>query len=400
MQSDGRSSVPYDPLNPEHAIEPFGRLAEARERCPVSEPRPGVRAVVRDEDVRAALLEHERFSNVGNFGTERSSGDEAPARRLPEMMITQLDPPEHTELRRRLRAWFTPASLRRLEPRVREIVRGVLDEVPSGQEVEVFSAIARRVPARVVYALIGVPEEDWDRVQGWANAVVERVPLPVADLPEFRSLVSYLGRLAGLRAAGPATGGDVIDGLAHPADGGEPLAAEEIVAHVFQLIVAGTDTTASLICNVLYELLADRTRWRRLLEDRSLLENTIEESLRHDAPLKYVMRTVTEDGEIAGCPVQAGDRAVLSLQSANLDERAWGEDAADYRVDRPGARRHVAFGHGIHLCLGAPLARLEGRIVLEELLDRYPDLRLAPGFRHEPVEGLMQHRPQRLDAVT
>ena len=399
MQPDERSSVPYDPLNPEHAVEPFGRLAEARERCPVSEPRPGVRAVVRDEDVRATLLEHGRFSNVGNFALEESSEDEAPAR-LPRMMITQLDPPEHTELRQRLRAWFTPASLRRLEPRVREIVCGVLAEVPSGQEVEVFSTIARRVPARVVYALIGVPEEDWDRVQGWANAVVERVPLPVADLPEFRSLVSYLGRLAALRAAGPATGGDVIDGLTHPTNDGKPLPVEEAVAHVFQLIVAGTDTTASLICNVLYELLADRTRWQRLLEDRSLLENTIEESLRHDAPLKYVIRTVTGDGEIAGCPVHAGDRAVPSLQSANLDERTWGEDAADYRVDRPGARRHVAFGHGIHLCLGAPLARLEGRIVLEELLDRYPDLRLAPGFRHEPVESLMQHRPRRLDVVT
>lgn len=399
MQSDDRSSVPYDPLNPEHVIEPFGRLTEARERCPVSEPRPGVRVVVRDKDVRATLLEHGRFSNVGNFALEESSEDEAPAQ-LPQMMITQLDPPEHTELRQRLRAWFTPASLRRLEPRVREIVRGILDEVPSGQAVEVFSTIARRVPARVVYALIGIPEDDWDRVQGWANAVVERVPLPVADMPEFRSLVSYLVRLAGLRADGPATGEDVIDGLTHTTDGREPLPVREAVAHAFQLIVAGTDTTASLICNVLHELLADRTHWQRLLEDRSLLENTIEESLRHDAPLKYMIRTVAEGGEIAGCPVQAGDKSVLSLQSANLDERAWGEDAADYRVDRPGARRHVAFGHGIHLCLGAPLARLEGRVVLEELLGRYPDLRLAPGFRHEPVKSLMQHRPRRLEVIT
>ena len=399
MRSENPSSAPYDPLNPEHVAEQFERLAEARERCPVSEPQPGVHVVVRDKDVRATLLAHEQFSNSGNFALEEPSEDETPAQ-LPQMMITQLDPPKHTELRQRLRTWFTPAQLRKLEPRIREIVRDILDEVPPGQTVEVFSTIARRVPARAVYALIGIPEEDWDRVQGWANAVVERVPLPVHDLAEFNSLVSYLGQLAGIRAAGPATGEDVIDGLIHPTDGREPLPMREAGAHVFQLIVAGTDTTASLICNVLYELLANRTRWQHLLEDRSLLDNTIEESLRHDAPLKYVVRTVAESGEIAGCPVHTGDKAALSLQSANLDERAWGRDAADYRHDRPGAKRHTAFGHGIHLCLGAPLARLEGHIVLEEMLDRYPDLHLAPDFRHEPIESLMQSRPQRLDVVT
>lgn len=399
MQSENRSSAPYDPLNPKHVTEPFERLAEARERCPVSEPRPGIRVVARDEDVRAALLDHERFSSVGNFVLEEPAA-EGEAHAPPPQMITMMDPPEHTQLRQRLRAWFAPARLRKLEPRIREIVRGVLGEIPPGQTLEVFSAIARRVPARTVYALIGIPEEDWDEVQIWADATNDRLPLPVTDMPEFHSLISYLGQLVGARAANPATGEDVIDGLTHPADGREPLPAHEAVVHVLQLIAAGTDTTASLICNLLYELLADRTRWERLLEDRSLLENAIEESLRHDAPLHYAIRTVTEDGEIAGCPVHASEKAVLSLQSANLDERAWGEDAADFRLDRPGARRQIAFGHGIHLCLGAPLARLEGRVVLEEMLDRYPDLRLAPGFRYEPDKGLMLHRPRRLDVVT
>lgn len=389
--------APYDPIDPTHHADPAARLAEAREKCPVSQPRPGVHFIARHDDVRDALKDHEAYLSVDNFALEGGTRTAD----LPAIPITMADPPYHTALRARLRHWFAPVRLRRQEPRVREIVSGVLDAWQPGQEVDAYHGLARQVPTRVVYAFLGLPEQDWQRLHEWADAIDDILPKLRTDMPEFLALTGYLGEQLGARAAAPPTGEDILDGLAHPAEGESPLTPVEAVIHAFQLILAGTDTTASLITNLLHELLVDRSRWERLLDDRSLIPVAVEESLRHDAPLQYVLRTVSQEREISGCPVAPGDRLAISLQSANWDERAWGADAADFSLDRPaGQATTMAFGHGIHTCLGAPLARLQARIVLEQLLDRFPGLRLAPDYRRETPPGLvMVRRPARLDLV-
>ncbi|MFF4258762.1 cytochrome P450 [Streptomyces sp. NPDC001663] len=389
--------APYDPIDPAHHADPAARLAAARDRCPVSQPRPGVHFLARHADVRDVLTDHETYSSVDNFALEGGTRTAD----LPAVPITMADPPYHTALRGRLRRWFAPARLRAQEPRVREIVAGVLDAWQPGQKAEIHTDLARQIPTRVVYAFLGLPERDWERLHQWADAIDDVLPELRTDMPEFLALTGYLGEQLAARAAAPSTGADVLDGLAHPADGEPPLSPVEAVIHSFQLILAATDTTASLITNLLHELLVDRTRWERLLADRSLLPAAIEESLRHDAPLQYVLRTVTEEREISGCPVRPGDRLAVSLQSANWDERAWGADAAEYSLDRPvGQATTMTFGYGIHTCLGAPLARLEARVFLEQLLDRFPELRLAPGYHREPPPGLvMIRRPARLDVV-
>jgi cytochrome P450 len=389
--------APYDPLDPAHHADPAARLAEARDRCPVSQPRPGVHFLARHNDVRDVLTDHEAYSSVDNFSLEGGTRTAD----LPAVPITMSDPPYHTALRARLRRWFAPALLRKQEPRVREIVAGVLDTWQPGQKAEIYTDLARQVPTRVVYAFLGLPEQDWGRLHQWADAIDDILPELRADMPEFQALTAYLGQQLAARSAAPATGRDVLDGLAHPAVGEPPLTPVEAVIHAFQLILAGTDTTAGLITNLLYELLVDRTRWERLLADRSLIPAAIEESLRHDAPLQYVLRTVTQEREVSGCPVERGERLAVSLQSANWDERAWGADAVDYSLDRPaGQATLMTFGYGIHTCLGAPLARLQARVVLEQLLERFPDLRLAPGYRRETAPGVvMVRRPARLDVV-
>lgn len=389
--------APYDPLDPDHHADPAARLAEARDRCPVSQPRPGAYYLARHADVVSTLTGHESFSSIDNFALEGGSK----TAELPATPITMTDPPEHTALRARLRRWFAPTVLRRQEPRIQDLVSELLGTWQPGQKVEVYTELARQVPTRVVYALLGLPEEDWDRLHAWADAIDDRLPRVAFDLPEMVALIGYLGEHLAARAATPPTGADVIDGLVHPADGETPLTPVEGVIHVFQLIVAGTDTTASLITNLLYELLADRTRWERLLADRSLIPRAIEESLRHDAPLQYVLRTVTQEQEVSGCPVKPGDRLVVGLQSANWDERAWGADAGEFSLDRAaGQATTMTFGYGIHTCLGAPLARLQARVILEQLLDGFPGLRLAPGYHREPAPGLvMVRRPARVDVV-
>ncbi|MDH6437098.1 cytochrome P450 [Streptomyces sp. SAI-144] len=389
--------APYDPLDPAHHADPAARLAEARDRCPVSQPRPGVHFLARHDDVRDVLTAPETYSSVDNFALEGA----ATTADLPAATITQLDPPDHTALRARLRRWFAPAVIRKQEPRVREIVSDVLDAWQPGEKAELHHDLARQVPTRVVYAFLGLPEEDWERLHQWADAIDDILPKMPIDMPEFVALTRYLGEQFAARAAAPATGDGVLDVLAHPADGEPQLTPAEAVIHAFQLIVAATDTTASLITNLLHELLADHSHWERLLADRSLIPTAIEESLRHDAPLQYVLRTVKQEREISGCPVKPGDRLAVSLQSANWDERAWGPDAADFSLDRPaGQATTMAFGYGIHTCLGAPLARLQARVVLEHLLERFPGLRLVPGYHREAPEGLLlTRRPARLDVV-
>ena len=387
---------PYDPLDPAHVGDPAPRLADARSRCPVSQPRPGVFVVARHADVADALLDPASYSSENNFVLE--GGTETAA--LPATPITMLDPPAHTALRSRLRQWFTPVKLRREEPRVRGIVSDVLAALQPGQQVEVWSTLGRAVPAQTVYAFLGIPVQDWNRVQDWADVVNDHFPQVSTDMPEFTALLGYLADLAAARAASAATGDGVIDGLTHPGSGEEPLTPVEIVMHCIQLILAGTDTTASLITNLLYELLADRSRWQRLVKDPSLIPSAIEESLRHDAPLQYVLRTVTTDRVIRGCPVGAIDRLVLSLQSANLDEEAWGQDAAAFSLDRGAGRAtSLTFGYGIHTCLGAPLARLEARLLLEALVERFPSLRLAPSYTWHAAPRSMVRRPVRLDVI-
>lgn len=387
---------PYDPLNPEHVGSPATRLADARHRCPVSQPRPGLFVVAKHQDVLEGLQDPEFLSSKNQFVLE--GGTEADD--LPAKPITMLDPPAHTALRDRLKKWFAPALLRKEEPRVRRLVADVLDRFQPGQQIEVWADLGRPIPGRTVYAFLGIPESDWEQVQVWADVVNDHFPQVSIEMPEFAALFGYLVELVGRTAAQPATGVGVVDGLTHPEPGEEPLQPLEATMHVLQIILAGTDTTGSLFTNLLYELLVEPARWQGLVEDPSRIPQAIEESLRHDAPLQYMLRTVTRDGEIHGCPVSAGDRIALQAQSGNLDEEVWGPDAGTFDLDRPlGQATMLTFGVGIHTCLGAPLARIEARLLLEALVERFPTLKLAPDFTWKPALRSLVRRPERVDIV-
>jgi cytochrome P450 len=385
------AAAPYDPMDPAHIAERPERLARARREHPVSEPAAGVFFVARAKDVKAVLLDATTFSNAANYDLGAKFD-------LPRF-ITQLDPPEHTRLRRLLRGWYLRGAVAALEPRVRDVVRATVARLRPTEPVDLMAEVAEPVPAAVVYAVIGFPEADWATVEAWQQEIAAVPAATAAVTPAFASLRSYVTSLVADRRAKPAEADGIIDALLHAKDEGRRLSNEEVVAHALHHVAAGTETTTALIGNLLGELLTNRGAWDRLLADRGLTGQAVEESLRQASPIQWVIRTATADTEIACRRVPASNKVVAGLQSANWDEQAWGDDAHLFSLERDHPEPHVAFGHGIHVCLGAALSRLEARIVLEALLDAYPKMAPAAGFATDPVPNPALLRPRRLDVV-
>ena len=308
-------------------------------------------------------------------------------------VIARSDPPFHTEMRRFLRRWFEPARLRKLEPRVREIVKEAVAEIPDRGQADLVHHLGRVIPARTVYTIIGIPTEDWDRLQALSDE--SNANLPAQSPALIGQILEIFAEVLQRRRESGERHDDVIDGLVHPSDS---LSFDENVAagHLMQLLAAGADTTTSLIGNVLYRLLEDPTRWDRVVADPSLAAAAVEESLRRDSPLPYTLRTAVTDTQLAGCPIAPRDRIVLSLQSANWDEHAWGDSALDFNLDRVGAAAHLAFGSGIHTCLGAPIARIEARVTIDVLAERFPRLRLSDSYTLEYMPAVQMRMPRSL----
>lgn len=385
-------TAPYDPLSLDDHADADRLLAVARKEAPVSCPYPGVNLVATDGLARAVLQDPQTYSSLFNFTLEPGPAPEDNTGAKP--VITQTDPPDHAVLRGFLRRWFAPAALRKLEPTVREIVEEVVDALPRTGTVDLVGDLARVIPTRVVYSLLGVPRADWDRVQAWADAA--NATLPRQNVAVIGELLAYLAGLLQERSASGFRADDIVDGFVRPSPGDPVFDETQAPLHLLQLILAGTDTTSGLIANVFYRLLAVRTNWARLRERPELIGQAVEESLRCDSPIQYVLRTVTEQSAIEGCPMSPRDRVVVSLQSANRDEATWGETADTFDLDRRGSAAHIAFGSGIHACLGAPLARIEARVTLETMLWAHPHLSPAEGFEWEVVPALQMRRPRSL----
>ncbi|KAA9157764.1 cytochrome P450 [Amycolatopsis acidicola] len=383
--------TPFNPLDAAHLDDPDGPLAAARGRCPISFPRPGLACVVTEEGVQHVLGNPGIYSNRGNFAIDGEL-------ELPAQLITMIDPPEHTRLRGRLLRWFAPARLRALRPEVERIVANALSRLPAAGEVDLYESYVRVIPASVVFAFMGLPEHLWQDLENWTEVIAGTMPEPLIDLPEMAKMIATLTELLERRRAEPPAQRDVIDGLLHPQDGELELTDVEAVTHLMQLVLAATDTTRSLILNTLHSLLATN-QWQALAQERSKVPKAVEESLRHDTPLQFVLRTTNREDSLGGTVIPAETKVLVSLQSANRDEQAWGADAGQFRLDRQAVSAHLAFGRGIHTCIGAPLARMESVLAIEAMLDSYPTLRLADSYRWEKVRAPMMRRPTNLRVV-
>jgi cytochrome P450 len=302
---------------------------------------------------------------------------------LNEHMLAA-DPPDHTRLRRLVSKVFTARCIERLRPRVREIADELLTAMTGRAEVDLIAAYAFPLPIRVICELLGVPMADRARFRELSDTMAAGVVAGDRLPGAYAGMLDYMRELVARKRAEP--GDDLVSALIDVRDEGDGLTENELVSTVFLLLFAGHETTTNLIGNGVLTLLADRDRWELLRTEPSLLPTAVEELLRFESPVETATyRVAAEPLEIGGVRIPEGEPVLIGLQAGNRDHARF---ASPDRVELARSHNpHLAFGHGIHYCLGAPLARLEGQVALGLLLARYPELRLAGGAE------ILQWRP-------
>jgi cytochrome P450 len=372
-------AVPATPIaDPALLADPHPALAAMRESGPVHrvDMRMGlpVWMVTRYDDVLAALSDP-RLSNDPHHAsalTEVMRGDF-----LSRSMIGT-DPPEHRRLRRLVSKAFTARRVEGLRPRVQEITDALLDRISPRGSADLVAEFALPLPVTVIGELLGVPEADRDRFRTWTDEMLDRPFDYRSDMARVTAsrerMHGYLGEMVAAKRAHPAD--DLLTDLVEATDEGERLNTQELLAMAFLLLIAGYVTTVSLIGNGTLALLRHPDQLDRLRADPSLVPQAVEELLRFDGPVNPgLTRYALEDLEIGGVRIPRGEMVLLAIAAADRDpDRFPAPDKIDVGSADPG---HLAFGHGVHYCLGAPLARLEGQVAFAALLARLPDLALA-----------------------
>ncbi|MDQ0947411.1 cytochrome P450 [Streptomyces phaeochromogenes] len=285
------------------------------------------------------------------------------------------DPPDHTRLRRLVTREFTPRRIGALAPRIQQVADELLDAMLAGGErrADLVASFAFPLPMTVICELLGVPELDRDAFRGWSDEMVARTS-PEAEARAYQEMPAYLAELVAAKRNRP--GQDQLSAMIHTVDeGGDRLSPDELIGMCVLLLIAGHESTVNLIGNGMRALFAHPGQLADLRADFGLLDGAIEEMLRYDGPVENCMdRLALVDVEMGGVTIPAGSTVLITMADADRDpERFQHADRFDIRRD---SRGHVAFGHGLHHCLGAPLARLEGRIAIRALLERCPDLAL------------------------
>jgi cytochrome P450 len=353
----------------------FDVLADLRQQAPVYRTLDGSWAVTRYDDIRSISRDPERFvSGRGVLINDpmRSSG----SRGLSAFSILHLDPPVHALYRKVVNRQFTPKAVGRLETAIRRTVTEVLDTVEPDRPVDGVDALAAVVPISVIAELFGVGDADRDVFRRWSDAIIAAPDR--SDSPESAAEVGQMVEYLMAHIDSPATdGNDLLDVLKATELEGRPLSRLEIMGFCMTLLVAGNETTRTLISGGMEVLHHHPDQRADLAGDPSLLPVAVEELLRWVTPIQAFGRTAVVDVELGGETVAAGDFLVMLYASGNRDEAAFGPTAAQLDIRRPVVPTHVAFGFGEHLCLGAALARLEARVFFEELLARYPRYELV-----------------------
>jgi cytochrome P450 len=372
----------FDPFAPGFTDDPYPQYATLRAGAPVHHHPLGFWLLTRYEDVAFLLRAPDMSVEDANVTDqtivnlrEQMYPDETS--RTDQSMLDR-DPPDHTRLRKLVSKAFTPRAIRALEPRITELVDGMLDEAARQGRVDLVDALAFPLPFAVIAEMLGTPPADHERIRQLSGTVVRSLE-PVNDPELVRAIAEADSELSEIAAEmiawkrrNPAD--DLLTALINAEDDGDVLNDDELISQTLLLYIAGHETTVNLISGGTLALLRHPDQLALLRENPDLAGNAVEELLRYDSPVQASRRVTLRPVTIGGHEVPAGAFVMASLGSANRDESYWGADAGELRLDRKNARQHVSFGAGPHHCLGASLARLEATIALSRLATRFPGM--------------------------
>jgi cytochrome P450 len=378
-----------DIFSDENRRNPYPLYSRMRRDAPVFRVAPPFDAwLIFDYDgVKRVLSDHDSFSN------------RVPA---PDNWFIFKDPPQHTKLRALISKAFSPQIILTLEGHIRQLSRDLLDRAIDRGEMDLAGDFAVPLPMRVIAKMMGIAEDDWPQFKAWSDTILKISYSRGGDeasrkvMAEFRQVTAvmndYVAAMIYDRRESPKD--DLLGNLVAAQVDGHRLSQNEILGFFQLLIVAGQETTANLINNAMLSLLENPDQLALLRCNMNLLPLAIEEALRFRAPLQWMMRTPTRSIEMHGQTLLPGQLVLPMIGSANRDDKQF-ERAEEFDITRD-PNPHIAFGHGIHFCLGAALARLEAKIALTDLLQRFKDIRLASDEPWEPRKALHVHGPARL----
>ncbi|MFI5540765.1 cytochrome P450 [Nocardia sp. NPDC051900] len=358
---------------------PWEMYAALREHDPVQHVVPAARpendywVLTRHEHVYAAARDSDTFSSRDGLTVEYGELDELGLTDNPPLVMQ--DPPQHTDFRKLVARGFTPRQVEEVEPVVRRFVRDRLDAIAALGGGDIVGQLFKPLPSMVVAYYLGVPEQDRARFDGWTDAVVAGSIDRTNTKAQAASaeMMGYFAELIERRRTDP--GDDTVSLLVQAgmaADDTDVRGLIQILAYTWTMVAGGNDTTTGLLGGAVQLLQQHPDQRAALAAEPDRIRVAVEEFARLTAPVQGLARTATRDVELAGKTVPAGRKVLLVFGSANRDERAFGADAAELDIDR-NPQRILTFGHGPHHCLGAAAARMQARVALEELLDRFPE---------------------------
>jgi cytochrome P450 len=375
----------FDPLSEAFLTNPFPQLAELRSEGPVFyHPDYDLYFLTKYDDIEQVLLDRDTFA-AANASSPVFAPCPAAAQVLSSVKrvptLTNADPPRHAPMRRAVQNNLTPKRLTALEPIMREQSRRLIEAFRSQPTADLVSQLAFPLPAYAGFTLLGFPEDDWEMLKAWCS---KRILITYGRLPEDEQVEvannvvafwKYCEAHVARREVEP--GNDfTTDLLAWRAGHADEVSFNDAVSIVYSIALAGHDSTTNLFTNGLRYLLANQEAWQAIVADPSLIPNAVEEMLRFDPPILGWRRITTTETMVGGVPLPKGAQLFMTFASAHRDADKFPEPDT-FDITRDNARAHLSFGKGVHLCIGAPLARLEMRVTLENLIELTPKLRLV-----------------------